>query len=430
MEILLPGLLLAVILAVFIIWPRSGLYSLAFFLPVIGWLFYFGSLIIPLIDLLAGLALAAFFLSQAWTAIFRTQSWQPPKWPLLFPVGIFLLISGLSALTANNPASSLWYVARWPLFMYLAYVFLPYNLIDSPKVLKRTMAAVVLGAAVVLISGYLSLYGQDWLNSFYRIRSILWFGIYPFGENHNLIAEFLNVGALLILTLRFLAKEIRVRRLLDIGFILMLLGIFLTFSRAGWISLALQAAIFIGYLISARKVRPSGIVLGAVFTLVILTPLVWRMTQLQRYNVSSTENRWLLTEISWQAFQDRPYLGHGSGEFTNLVDKNIRFIAKYGEATDSHGMLQKVLAENGIFGLAAWLFLLTYLTKVFVQATRKYWPSRHWLLPLFLAGAGGLFFQLFNTSYYKGKVWLPVALGLAAVRLLDEKQLEKYERKD
>jgi len=32
-------------------------------------------------------------------------------------------------------------------------------------------------------------------------------------------------------------------------------------------------------------------------------------------------------------------------------------------------------------------------------------------------------FQLFNTSYYKGKVWLPVALSLAAIQLL------AYEKK-
>ena len=49
--------------------------------------------------------------------------------------------------------------------------------------------------------------------------------------------------------------------------------------------------------------------------------------------------------------------------------------------------------------------------------------SRSWLTPLILGAAGGLLFQLFNTSYYKGKVWLPVAISLAAIRLL------AYEKK-
>jgi O-antigen ligase len=128
-----------------------------------------------------------------------------------------------------------------------------------------------------------------------------------------------------------------------------------------------------------------------------------------------------LTEISWRAFQDRPYLGFGSGNFINLVGDNIRFTAKYGEAIDSHGMLQKILAENGLFGLSAWIFLLIYLLQLGYRSLRRYYRDNPWILPLVLAAAGGLFFQLFNTSYYKGKVWLPIALFLAGFRLLEAK---------
>ncbi len=162
-------------------------------------------------------------------------------------------------------------------------------------------------------------------------------------------------------------------------------------------------------------------------TVIFLIPLSWRMIALQADNVSSTENRLLLTEISWQAFVDQPLLGHGSGSYMDLVASNLRFIAKYGAPIDAHGMLQKIIAENGILGLAAWFFILLVLGKLAWQAFHIYPRSRNWLLPLFLAGAGGLFFQLFNTSYFKGKVWLPITLGLVAIRLLEEKKIKSIK---
>jgi O-antigen ligase len=180
--------------------------------------------------------------------------------------------------------------------------------------------------------------------------------------------------------------------------------------------------IYAWYYFRAKQYSALNIVLAALGVLILLSPLGWKMNQLQKDNVSSTENRWLLTEISLEAYQNKPYLGYGSGQFINLVSNNIRFTAKYGDPIDSHGVLQKVLAETGVFGLAAWAFILLTLIKISYQALSKYYNKNPWLLPLILAGAGGLFFQFFNTSYYKGKVWLPIALTLAAVRLLDAKE--------
>jgi len=215
------------------------------------------------------------------------------------------------------------------------------------------------------------------------------------------------------------------KRWCNIAFVLTSLGIILTFSRAGWITLFLQVVIYFWYKFSKpERIKMIFIGLGL---LLIISPLLWKMSQLQAKNESSTENRVLLLEISSQALIDRPYLGFGPGEFINLVDENIRFKAKYGPPIDSHGMLQKVLAESGLFGLAAWIFLLLYLLKIGYRGLKRYQRDNPWLLPLGLAAAGGLFFQFFNTSYYKGKAWLAVAVFLAAVRLLEAKS-ERYER--
>lgn len=135
------------------------------------------------------------------------------KLPLFFPFFLFLLISFLSAIFSEQIFYSLWYFCRWPLFLYLAYIFLPYNIIKDQKTLRKVIITATVSSLVVLVFGLLSLYGQDWRDSFFRIRSISLGGGFPFGENHNLIAEFLNVGAFFILSLRFLAKDLRIKKI-------------------------------------------------------------------------------------------------------------------------------------------------------------------------------------------------------------------------
>jgi O-antigen ligase len=405
--------------AIFLHKPQVGLYLMAFLLPATGWSFNIYGFVLPLVDLVALLVLLAFALRTVFFAFFTSTHKQPLRWPLFFPFAVFLLFNLLSAVFSQQPLFSVWYIIRWPLFLYFAYIFLPDNLITRGPTLKRTMIALLASTVVVVASGYLSLYGQDWHNSFYQITSINWWGIYPFGDNHNVIAEFLNVGVFLILGVKILVKSARVKRFLDIFFVLTVLAIILTFSRAAWITLALQGLIYAGYYLRLKNYQAKQLIIAAVILLVLISPLAWKMSQFQQSNASSTDSRWLLTEISWQAFLDKPYLGYGSGEFINLVNNNIRFIAKYGAPIDSHGFLQKILVENGLFGLAAWLFILVYLVKKCYQSLKKYQTANPWLLPLWLAGIGGLFFQFFNTSYYQGKVWLPIALALTATRLLE-----------
>ena len=420
---------LILVMAAFTAWPEVSLYALALALPIGGWQIYFHNFVTPIVDIVAVLALLALAVRLLGQALFQVKTPIKLKWPLFLPFAIFIFINLLASLFSSNIPMSLWYIARWLLLLYFAYIFLPYNLITNGKILKKTITAVALSSLIVLACGYLSLYGQDWRDSFYRLKSIAIFGVYPFGENQNLVAEFLNVGAFMILAIKELTKNPRYRRLWDILFILTAMGIVLTFSRSGWITLLLQLIIYFGYRLR-HKVKPATLIFATLGLLIILSPLFWKMDQLQKDNTSSTENRWLLTTIAWQAFVDRPYLGYGSGQFVNLVANNIRFTAKYGAPLDSHGMLQKTIAETGAFGLAAWLFILIYLIQTWTRALKKYHAANPWLLPLIIAGGGGLFFQFFNTSYYQGKVWLPIALGLAAIRLLTIKYERSSERQN
>ena len=408
----------------FVIQPKYGLYLTAACLPIIGRDFYFYGLIIPIADLVALLSLDAFLTRLAIDALFSKQEIKL-RWPLFLPFSIFFIVSLFSIFFSEHQTNSLYYFLRWPFFLYFAYIFAPANIIKTPRILKTTTIIVFLSAMIVLIAGYISLLGQDWQDYFFRMKSINIFGSYLFGENHNLIAEFLNIGAFFVLIIREFLNSQRGKRLADIIFFLTASGIILTFSRAGWITLFLQSLIYFFYRTSENKKERLAMIIFSILALIIISPLLWKMSSLQAKNTSSTENRVLLTEIAINAFKDRPLIGHGNGEFINIVGENIRFRAKYGEPLDSHGMLQKLLAENGIIGLGAWLFLLIYLARTAFLALKRYYPKLKWMLPFCLAAGGGLFFQFFNTSYFKGRVWLPIILFLMAIKFSDEIYAQK-----
>ncbi len=160
-------------------------------------------------------------------------------------------------------------------------------------------------------------------------------------------------------------------------------------------------------------------------------PFIFKMENIQEENTSSTDNRLMLTQISLEAFKEKPLIGHGSGEYIRQVEKNIRFRAKYGEPIDSHGILQKVLTENGILGFVSWIFIVLVLSLSFYSALLKYRKKAPWLPPLIIGSMGGLIFQFLNTSYYKGKVWLPIVITLLAIQLLetDSKRKERGEER-
>ncbi len=412
------------ILAIFTAWPKVGLYILALSLPLIGIELNLYNLNVPLVDLIAIILFLGFFINYI-LCLITGKNLKKLTWPFLIPFAVFLLISFLSVLVSDNFSQSLYYFLRWPLFLYLAYLFIPANIIENPKILKTTIIMVFISSMIVLFSGYLSLLGQDIYDSFFRLQGLNINKLYPFGKNHNLIAEFLNIGVFLILIIKEFLKNKREKNLMDILFVISSIGIILTFSRAAWITLFLQIVIYLGYKAFYQKKERLSIILFSFIFLIIISPLFIRMERLQEVNIGSTESRILLNNVAFEAFSEKPLLGYGSGEFMRLVDENIRFRAQHGEAIDAHGVFPKILAENGIFGIIAWLFILAYLFKISLLALKRYYPKISWILPLCLAVWGGLFFQLFNTSYFKGKVWLPILLLFLAIKFLDERYVKK-----
>lgn len=422
--------LLAAVSIIFIVFVSNSnisLFVLAFSVPFINWIFKIYSLEIPFSDVIAIISVLAWLFNILFVLIFKPGQKIKINFPLFFPFLFFIIAAVISLFNHSQPLSGFYYIIRWLILLYVAYILLPVNLIKDKRSLKTAVIALALSSLLVTISGWLSLWGQDWQSSFFRIYSLQINGVYPFGYNHNLIAEFLCVGAFIWLALKEFGTDDRWRRICIVITLFTAAAAIFTFSRAAWITLSIQTLVYLLWHERESLKRHGGLMLlTGLMLIVMMIPVFWRMSILQADNVSSTENRVLLTEIAYEAWRDKPLTGQGIGRFTDLVANNIRFTAKYGAPIDSHGFLQKIMAETGILGLIAWLFLIIVITKKVIVGIKRYDKKVPWLFPLCVAAGGGLFFQIFNTSYYKGKVWLIITLALAAIAIAEK----QYGKKD
>jgi O-antigen ligase len=418
----------------FFLRPLIGLYFIIFFLPLVGLNFHFNFLEIPFIDFLSLVVLVSFALQQFYISFFEKK-----KEKLKFPFGLafflFFFFVLLSSFFSDIFFESFWYSFRWILFFYLAFIVLPFNLVKNLKVLKNALLLLALSGLLLSLVGLSSLFFQDLQDSFFRVRPLSFFGEWIFGKNFNLLSEFLVISVFVIFSLKYYYQSLRSKRFLDILAVFILLVNLMTFGRTAWITIFLQLILYFSIynlVIKKEEVKVKKVLISIFLLVVLISPFFLRMMSLQEHNVSSTKNRLLLAEISWQAFLERPLLGHGSGSFLNLVSDDTRFVAQYGDPLDSHGFGQKILSENGILGVLSFLLFLILIFKHMYLSLIANKEDYRLLLPLFVASFGAYFYQIFNTSYYKARIWVPIALTLAAIEIVNRKneKEKKYEKKD
>ncbi|MEO5928022.1 MAG: O-antigen ligase family protein [Patescibacteria group bacterium] len=358
----------------------------------------------------------------------RDRNWKPIL-PIVWSYASLVAAHLVSALSPLAPDRILVmkFALRPVLFCYLAYVALPVNFIRSRRRLVGALSVLTTVGVFAALNGLLSLFFVDASSQFiHRAHPLPLFGVPVLGDNHNLLAEILVVSVMATLALIELVKTPRAKRILTAAAAFQFLIGLLTFSRTAWIVFAVQAA-FIAVMAYRDVVRRH--LSKALTVIVLLIPLGLVMASIATSTVatSSDSTRIALLEISEQVFFSSPWIGGGAGTFIDRVGSAYVFRIEYGQPFDSHGIIQKLAAETGIFGLAAFLFICLTLVREAYETFRRLGPGAFRRAAIFLtAGAlGAILYQLFNTNYWTGKMWLPIGLMLAAFRVFREHKEEK-----
>ncbi|MFH1098857.1 MAG: O-antigen ligase family protein [Candidatus Uhrbacteria bacterium] len=423
------ALAVVALLAIVAAWPFFGWSLVVLVYPFIYLQLFLGQTMnVPYVDLLA---MATFIGVAIRTVAVRWQGSASVRFATIFrslrgltgllPFLAFLAVAVLSLQNVEEVALGIKYLLRPLLFFYLMYVALPLLVVNSPRRLFVTFRLLFAVGIAVAAMGVWSLIFPPEPGAFRRAVPIVMFGMTPLGTNHNLIAEVLVSVIPIGFLLAAFSRE-RARRWYVVGTCALALVTLLTFSRNGWLTLSAEVAILLIAFARERGLTFKRIVLLALplVALVALAVGVFSMTTVAR---SSNINRLRLTEIALAQFRAHPLVGGGVGTFMETVSRDRWYIADFGKPQEAHGLVQKLLAETGALGLITFLWLLVAVVHRLLDVYRRATVSPAWrliLLALLLSAAGSIIFQLFNTSYFVSKMWLPLGIALAAARLAEQ----------
>ncbi len=334
--------------------------------------------------------------------------------------GLFLVWALVCALLAydHNVISSLKYLIRNMLFVYLVFVILPVILIDSLDTIKNILKIWFGVGLVTALFGFSSLYffaQTGWP----RVTPYGIAGFAPLGYNHNLIAEMLVVVLPAGLYFFLKSKSEQQKRWYFFGVIFTLLAALLTLSRAAWITIFAQAAVLGVVYFSEIKSRLKKIShLNFYLVLVGLAVFGYMIFFLTSPIVhSSNSSRFAMTDIALFMANRSPLHGYGPGMFMSILGGVRDWTQEYGDVLDSHGIVQKIIVEDGFVGLIFILLFFGYLFKKLWTVYRASEDKELYMI-LFMSAVGAVVFQFFNTSYFASVMWLPIGIALSAATFL------------
>ncbi len=178
------------------------------------------------------------------------------------------------------------------------------------------------------------------------------FGLFP---DPRMLAFFLGLISPIVLSLFLYKKKPVLFGLYSLMFVVLML----TFSRGGYLGVffSILAVIFLAWKDFSEKhkrVILSAAVLGLFVLIIFAGPVIGRFISSFMLDDGSSLGRLQIWRGSWEIFLSNPLLGVGLGDYPRAVEP----LAVYRTPITSHNLYLDIMSETGIFGLAAWLFLI------------------------------------------------------------------------
>lgn len=379
----------------------------------------FGSIQAPVADFWAVGLFAAFALERI------RYFFDKEKLEIRLPaIVLYILFLASAFLSLNNlpyeeVRSGVQYIFRFLVLLYLGYVVLGANILKTKEEILKGIKILAGMGLVAAIMGMISIPFGVWDGGILpRAVPLSLFGWAPFGDQHVFIAEAMTTTLPLWIYLWISEKNKSKKEWLLLTILFIVLTTLLTFSRAGWISLFFGLIVFIFAIdkhVPIKKLlsRYKAFMIALAFIIPIF--VFFMLTTRDVY--TSTLSRYLLLEIGLFLFFANPLIGAGVGSFTDRAREVLIYQQEIGGFQDAHGVIQKLLSEQGIIGFIAFTAFVLYFYRSFKKRfqDKKFSPDARLLaLTGMLVVVMSFTFQLFNTHYYSSKVWIPISLMLAA----------------
>ncbi len=274
----------------------------------------------------------------------------------------------------------------------------------------------------------------------------------PFYNDHTVF------GAVLVYFLPFLffftfkyLKNFSFKWFYVLYFLLFLVAVFFSYSRAAWLSLfcALGVYLLIHYKVKARSLVISGISL-ILLLLVFSGPIVdyfernkdqshgkevgnhFKSVTNINTDASNVEriNRW---KCAYRMFLDKPLIGFGPGTYQFFygnyqVHSDFNYNSTYsGDKGHAHSEYLNYLSETGIFGLIVFLISIFVVCRTAIRLLYRNVDKqiKQMVMVLFMALITFYIHSFFNGFIESDKMAMPVFAAMAAIAVLDLKSKQK-----
>jgi len=308
---------------------------------------------------------------------FFERLYQPANF-IYWLIILFVITSGLSIFWALDQPLAYY---RW--FIVLQSVaLLALVLLSTIKFKLIAWAVVAAGIVQGLVASWQFITQAVWPNKWLGLAKHLseldgtiviqtatgrWLRAYGSLSHPNVLGGFLVICFLFLVYLAVTANSYREKILVVVGEIVIIAGLFFSFSRSAWLALIVGLVLFGWWLHRARQLvwqrrffkllLVSGVILVALFSSL---PELWlaRWQAQAPVEVSSLSLRLTFTQQAWQLIQLAPWQGTGIGHYTLGVVKHISSTWPGYYYQPVHNLYLLVLAELGVIGFIIFCLII------------------------------------------------------------------------
>ena len=280
-----------------------------------------------------------------------------------FPFALPLLAYSAATLlpTINSPDLFVTLKGAFRAIVYMASSFLAYELIRDRQGLHRLFISAFPSALIAVI----------WTSCVlvYQIDQWQWRSAYegtPFTQ-HASYGAFAGVFFLIVLSRLMFDRSSYDRVFWTILLLVFGAGLLVCFSRGVWLSLIVAVG-FLMMQIKTGDQHRKALFVGAVTVILLLIISLpgasniaqERISTVFDFQFASNQARLLRWGQALLMFLESPIIGHGYGAFAILYEADASLIGEYTAQFQlgAHSEYLQVLAELGIVGFAAWMWLV------------------------------------------------------------------------
>jgi len=309
---------------------------------------------------------------------------------------IFYICIGLSLAVSGSffkKSFHAWFF-KWGegvLLFYFAQIFL------KNKHVKILLKVFIFSTFIICIDGlYQKISGVDFIRGFELIRQENFTAIRASFNYYNDFASFIVAMFFINWGILFYAKKLWLRLFLMCLSLLIIVNLFFTYSRGGWISF-LAVYLFLTLISIDRKKKILLISFMIIFILGIISIPSLRERFLFIIKKGGDAGRFEIWKVAILMFKNSPFLGKGIGTFMEYLPKYSNLGSQY-----THNCYLQILAETGLLGLISFLW---FLQEIIMGCYKKLIKNSDFLLlGIFLGFLAFLIHSFFDTQLYSLKL--------------------------